>query len=409
MSKAKPFSISKQVVWDAYKRVKAKGGSAGVDSESIEDFETSLKDNLYKIWNRMSSGTYFPPPVLRVEIPKGDGGTRNLGIPTVSDRIAQTVVKTHLEPVVEPSFHEDSYGYRPKKSAIEAVGVARKRCWRYDWVLDLDIKGFFDNLDHALIMRGVRKYTECRWVHLYIERWLKAPVQLKDGKMLTREKGTPQGSVVSPLLANIFMHLAFDTWMKKNYPHVPFERYADDVVVHCRTEAQAQEMKMVIAKRLVQCKLELHPEKTKIVYCKDDKRRGSYPEEKFDFLGYTFRSRLAKDRQNHFFVSFSPAISNSAGKAMRQKMKRWRVHLHSDQSLEEIAREYNPVIRGWVNYYSRYCKSAMYPIYQYLNRMLVRWAMRKYKRFRRKQRRATYWLRGIAVRNPNLLGQWCTR
>jgi group II intron reverse transcriptase/maturase len=266
VSQAKPFDISKQVVWEAYKRVKSNRGTCGVDGESISDFEVNLKDNLYKIWNRMTSGSYFPPAVRAVEIPKGDGGKRVLGIPTVSDRIAQMVAKTYLEPKLEPHFHEDSYGYRPGKSAIEALGMARQRCWRHDWVLDLDIKGFFDNIDHDLLMRAVKKHTDCAWILLYVERWLKVPSQGVDGVRVNRDKGTPQGGVISPLLANLFLHYALDVWMKKNYPNIPFERYADDAVFHCRTEVEAKSLREAIESRLKECRLELHPEKTKIVY-----------------------------------------------------------------------------------------------------------------------------------------------
>jgi len=240
MVKTKPFSISKWVVWEAWKRVRANQGAAGVDDVSISEFEERLKDNLYKIWNRMSSGTYFPPPVRLVNIPKADGGERTLGIPTVGDRVAQMVVKLYLEPVVDPCFHPDSYGYRPGKSAIEAVGQTWRRCWRYDWVLDLDIRGFFDNIDHSLMMRAVRKHTQCKWILLYIERWLKAPATQADRTLVDRDVGTPQGGVVSPLLANIFLHHALDAWMAEKYPNIPFERYADDMVFHCKSEAQAR-------------------------------------------------------------------------------------------------------------------------------------------------------------------------
>ncbi len=312
MDTAKPYCISKQIVWNAYERVKANKGAAGVDEESIEEFEKNLKDNLYKLWNRMSSGSYFPPPVRIVEIPKSDGKMRKLGIPTVSDRIAQMVVKLYLEPVIDPHFHPDSYGYRPGKSAIAAVGAARERCWRYDYVIDLDIKGFFDNLDHELVMKAVRKHTDSKWVLLYIERWLKAPAQDGEGKLIHRTTGTPQGGVISPLLANLFLHYAFDEWMKRNYPQNPFERYADDGVVHCKTEAEANELRKAIEERLANCKLELHPEKTKIVYCKDDDRRKRCPNEKFDFLGYTFRARRSKNRWGKHFINFTPAVSNKA-------------------------------------------------------------------------------------------------
>jgi RNA-directed DNA polymerase len=236
MSGAKPFAISKQEVWKAYRQVKSNGGAAGVDAESIEGCEQDLKGNLYRLWNRIASGTYFPPPVREVVIPKRDGGERKLGIPTVTDRIAQTVVKRYLEPKVEPSFHGDSYGYRPGKSAVDAVGRARERCWQYDWVVDLDIRAFFDTLDHDLVKRAVRKYTDCRWVLLYVERWLTAPIQREDGTLTARPAGTPQGGVVSPLLANIFLHLAFDTWMAQTFPQMPFERYADDSAPRRRRE-----------------------------------------------------------------------------------------------------------------------------------------------------------------------------
>ena len=406
MSKAKPFSISKRVVFKAYKKVKANKGAAGVDEESIKDFEKNLKGNLYKIWNRMTSGSYFPPPVRAVDIGKKDGGQRRLGVPTVSDRIAQMVAKVYFEPTVEPYFHRDSYGYRPGKSAIKAVGVTRKRCWRYAWVLDLDIKGFFDNIDHMLMMRAVRKHTRSKWLLLYISRWLKAPIQLEDGSLVSREKGSPQGSVISPLLANLFLHYAFDEWMKRNHESVPFARYADDVVVHCRSEKEVRFIKAVIGRRLSQCKLELHPEKTKFVYCKDDHRRESYPVQKFEFLGYTFRPRLAKSRSNRYFVNFSPAVSDKAGKAIRKAIRGWKIHRMSDKSIADLSRMLNPVIRGWVNYYGKYYKSALYPVFNQLNMSLIRWAMRKYKKLRGRQRRAYYWLGRIARTKLWLFAHW---
>lgn len=405
MSQAKSFDISKRVVLEAYKRVKANGGACGVDGESIQDFERNWKDNLYKIWNRMTSGSYFPPPVRKVEIPKASGGKRPLGIPTVSDRIAQMVVKMYLEPY----FHKDSYGYRPKKSAIEALGVARERCWRHDWVLDLDIRGFFDNLDHELLMRAVKKHTDCKWILLYIERWLKAPVQGEDGTLMDRDKGTPQGGVVSPLLANLYLHYALDEWMRKNYPDILFERYADDAVFHCKTEEEAKTLKAEIEKRLAECRLELHPEKTKIVYCKDGKRKKDYPEKKFDFLGYTFRPRKAKDYRGQYFGNFSPAVSEAAKKEMSRTIRGWELHRRSGSTLEDLSEEINPTLRGWVNYYGRYYRSGLHPIFRQLECALMKWGMRKYKRFREQQKAVAYWLKAIAKRSPSLFVHWSMR
>jgi RNA-directed DNA polymerase len=406
MSKNKPFSISEQVVREAFERVKANKGASGVDDVSLEDFEKDLDKNLYKIWNRMSSGSYIPPPVRVVEIPKGEHGKRKLGIPTVSDRVAQMVVKIYLEPTLEPHFHPDSYGYRPRKSALDAVGVARKRCWRYDWVLDLDIKGFFDNLDHEQMMSLLRRHTECKWIQLYVERWLKAPAQLKNGTLTERNKGTPQGGVISPLLANLYLHHAFDEWMQRTYPAIPFERYADDAIVHCESERMAIWIKGKIERRLREYKLELHPEKTKVIYCKDDDRKGRYSNEKFDFLGFEFRPRRSKNRWGKFFINFSPAVSRKAMKGINRTIREWHLHLWSYETIGELARRTNPSLQGWINYYGRYYKSALYPVFQNLDRILVKWAMRKYKKLRRHQRRATDWLRRIAKSEPNLFAHW---
>jgi len=408
MTEAKSYTISKQVVWEAYKRVKANQGAAGIDGESLETFEKDLKNNLYKIWNRMSSGSYFPPPVRLVEIPKGNtGATRPLGIPTVSDRVAQTVVKMYLEPQVEPYFHPDSYGYRPGKSALDAVGTTRQRCWRQDWLIDLDIKRFFDNLDHDLVLKAVRHHTQSRWILLYVERWLKAPVQREDGSLEERTKGSPQGSVISPLLANLFMHYAFDEWMRRHYPQIQFARYADDAVIHAKSLSQAQHVLDAIRKRVRQCSLELHPDKTKIVYCKDEDRRGTHDHTKFDFLGFTFRPRRAKNRWGKPFVSFLPAISNEAASSIRARIRSWRLGAtRNNQSLEDVARFVNPYVRGWVNYYGRYYRSALTPVLRHLERALIYWVRRKFKRFRRHQRRATHWLGRLARREPNLLYLW---
>lgn len=407
MSATKPFTISKQLVYEAFKAVKANAGAAGVDRQSIEEFEADLRDNLYKVWNRMSSGSYFPPPVKAVAIPKKSGGERILGVPTVADRVAQMVVKKTFEPTVEPTFLPDSYGYRPGRSALDAVGVTRARCWRYDWVLEFDVKGLFDNIDHELLLRAVRKHTKCRWVMLYIERWLKAPMQLADGTEVQRTKGTPQGGVVSPVLANLFLHYAFDVWMTRTFPGAPWCRYADDGLVHCRTEQEAQVIKEALSARLAECHLELHPAKTRIAYCKDANRRGLYHTTKFDFLGYTFRPRSAKNnRRSCLFVGFSPAVSSTALKSMRQTTRRLNFRNRTDLNLDEIAQRFNPVLRGWLNYYGRYCPSAMAPVLRHFNKTLVAWAMRKYRRFRGHRRRAGRFIEVIAKRQPDLFVHW---
>ena len=402
MKKAKPFCISKKEVWEAYQRVQVNKGAAGTDGQTIEDFEKKLKKNLYKIWNRMASGSYFPPPVRTVKIPKKSGGERSLGIPTVADRIAQQVAKARLEPEVDSRFHADSYGYRPGKSALDAVGQARQRCWRYDWVIDLDITAFFDNLDQSLLLRAVKKHASQQWMVLYIERWLKAPVQGEDGRMVPREKGTPQGGVVSPLLANLFLHYALDRWMAANYAQVPFERYADDVIVHCRTEREAKEVRTAIAERLRDCGLELHPEKTKIVYCKDELRKGKHTNEKFDFLGYEFRPRRSKSRTGKVFLNFSPAISTTAAKAIRDTIRSWKIPTYSNKAIEELSRLYNPMIRGWLQYYGRFYRTALRSIVRQLDRELVLWAKRKYKKLRVHVRRAPHWIASISRRCPEL-------
>ncbi len=406
MSEAKPFYISKYAVLEAYKRVKANKGAEGVDEQTIKEFEENLKDNLYKIWNRMSSGTYFPPPVRTVEIPKANGKKRILGIPTVSDRIAQTVVKMYLEPYVDPCFHPDSYGYRPRKSAVDAVGSARERCWNYDWVIDIDIKGFFDNMDHELVLEAVRKHTDSKWIIMYIERWLKAPAKLEDGSIIQRTVGSPQGGVISPLIANIFMHHVFDMWMKDNHPGNPFERYADDVVVHCKSRFEAERLLEMIRSRLQAYKLELSPEKTKIVYCKDDKRGGEYQNTKFDFLGYTFKMRGAKSKNGNLFRSFLPAIGDKAIKKIIEKMKELEIHSRTDRTLSEIADICNPIIRGWITYYGKFYKSALNEALKCVDERLGKWASKKYKKFKSSNKRATQWIMSIKQRDGKLFAHW---
>ncbi len=406
MIKAKPFDIPKREVWEAFKHVKANQGAAGVDGQSIAEFEARLADNLYKLWNRLSSGSYMPPPVRRVEIPKANGGTRPLGIPTVADRIAQEVVRRYLEPLLEPIFHEDSYGYRPERSAIDAIRTARQRCWRQDWVLDLDIKGFFDSIDWTLLLKAVRKHTDCRSVLLYIERWLKAPAMLDDGTLVLGERGTPQGGVISPLLANLFLHYAFDAWLKRRMPGISFERYADDIICHCRSRREAVALQEALDRRFADCGLVLHPEKTKVVYCKDTNRKGSYAILQFDFLGYTFRPRLAKWRGGLYGVSFLPAASPAALKAIRHTIRGWSLPTRTDKDLLDLARMFNPYIRGWLNYYSHFYKSAMYPTLRRIDAFLVRWARRKFRRLRQRPKGARDWLARVVRTSPDLFAHW---
>ena len=406
MKTTKPFEISKHDVMRAWKLVKANKGAHGVDGETIEQFESDLKGNLYKLWNRLSSGSYFPPAVKTVAIPKKTGGERKLGIPTVSDRVAQMVAKLHFEPLVEPYFHADSYGYRPSKSAHQALEVTRKRCWRHNWVLEFDIKGLFDNIDHRLLMKAVCKHTDNRWLLLYIKRWLTAPIELGNGITIVRERGVPQGGVISPVLSNLFMHYAFDKWMERQFPGQPFCRYADDGLAHCQDEAEAKAIKSALAKRLQECGLEMHSEKTKIVYCKDDDRTEEHSVTSFDFLGYTFRPRRSKNRWGKYFINFSPAMSAKAGKAIRQEVRSWKLHLRSDKSLLDLSRMFKANIQGWISYYGRFYKSAMYPTLRHINRKLCLWATRKYKKLEHHRRRAEHRLGSIAKMYPGMFPHW---
>jgi len=406
MKESKPFVISKEIVWAAYKAVKSNDGAAGVDGESIAEFERDLKGNLYKLWNRMSSGSYFPPAVRAVEIPKSDGRVRTLGVPTVADRVAQTVVKLYLEPEVEQIFHRDSYGYRPKRSAVDAVGVCQERCWRNNWVIDLDIRAFFDTLDHELVMKAVRFHTEVPWILLYIERWLKAPLQRPDGTLEKRDHGSPQGSAISPLLANLFMHYVFDAWMERTFPEVLFERYCDDVVVHCRTEGQGRKVLDAIVKRLAECRLEVNLEKTRIVYCKDGRRRGPHKPAQFDFLGYTFRQRVNKRKRGGYFVSFNPAISDAERKRLHREVRAWHLRRRTGQTLNDLARDINPEVRGWIGYYGCYFPYELRPLLRRINQHLVGWAQRKYKRLHCRPDRAWRYLANVARRDPRLFAHW---
>ena len=405
-SPGKPFDISKWEVWEAYKKVKANKGAAGVDGCSVEDFEKDLKGNLYKIWNRMSSGSYFPPPVKAVEIPKPHGGgTRILGVPTVADRIAQTVAARRLEEKVEPIFHSSSYGYRPRRDALDAVAACRENCWRYDWVIDLDIQKFFDSVPWDLIVKAVEANTDAPWVVLYVKRWLAAPVQLPGGTLAERDRGTPQGSAVSPVLANLFMHYAFDQWMAREFPAVPFERYADDAVVHCVSERQAHYVRRAIAGRMAEVGLRLHPGKTKIVYCKVGKRKLGYEHTSFTFLGFTFRARAARSKHGVNFTSFLPAISKDALKKISGEVRRWRLHRQIRLDFREVAKRINPIVRGWMQYYGTFYRSALCSFLQRINAYLMRWIRKKYKRLRPFKKAHACWKR-ITRQHSRLFAHW---
>jgi RNA-directed DNA polymerase len=405
-SSGKSFDISKWEVWEAWERVRANKGAPGVDGCSIEEFEKDLKNNLYKVWNRMSSGSYVPPPVLAVEIPKlHGGGTRILGVPTVADRVAQTVAAARLEMKVEPIFHPDSYGYRPGRSALHAVDSCRRRCWRNDWVVDLDIQKFFDSVRWDLVVKAVEANIDDPWVVLYVKRWLEAPLQLPDGTLRKRDRGTPQGSAVSPVLANLFLHYAFDAWMAREFPGVAFERYVDDAVVHCVSETQAHKVMVAVADRMEQVGLRLHPEKTKVVYCKDSNRRGSYENTAFTFLGFTFRQRRARNRQGKSFSNFLPAISKDALNRISAEVRSWRLHLRTGHTFKDLARRINPIVAGWMQYYGAFYRSALSPLLQRINAYLMRWIRKKYKRLHGKKKARACW-QGITERYPRMFAHW---
>ena len=405
----KPFVIPKRLVWEAYQCVKANQGSAGIDAVSIEEFERNHNSHLYRIWNRLSSGSYFPPPVKAVPIPKKSGGTRILGVPTVGDRIAQTAAAMVLEPLLEPVFHADSYGYRPGKSAHHALAVTRQRCWRSDWVLEYDIRALFDEIDHSLLLKALHHHCDERWVLLHVERWLSAPIQGPDGEVSGRAKGVPQGGPLSPILANLFLHYALDHWLERHHPDIPFCRYADDGILHCKTESQAQQLREQLAERLKDCGLELHPQKTRVVYCKDSRRTQTHEHIQFDFLGYTFRPRRVADRHGRIHTGFTPAVSRQAMKAMRQSLRQRRLFKHSELSVEELAALLASPVRGWMAYYCRFRGSEFQAVANYIDHSIVRWAMRKHKRLRGHKQRAFAWLDRLKRKSPALFPHWCGR
>src|SRR5450759_5389562 len=404
--KVKSFESDKRLVQGALEKVRANQGAPGVDAVSITDFADNASSNLFKLWNRMSSGSYLPGPVRAVEIPKDHGaGVRVLGVPNVADRIAQTTAAMLLEEKLEPIFHSDSYGYRPGRSAHDALAVTRQRCWKQAWVVDLDIRAFVDSVRHDLLLKAVAHHTDERWVLLYIARWLTAPMQMPDGTVVAREKGTPQGSPISSLLANLFMHYAFDAWMVREFPGCPFERYADDVVVHCKSRRQAEYALAGIAARMSEVGLRLHPEKTRIVYCKDGRRRAAHEHTSFTFLGYAFRARGARSKYGGSFTGFLPAISPEALKARSARVRELRIHRRTDLSLDDLARWLNPIIAGWIRYYGRFYRTALDPLLKRVNTYLRRWAGRKYKRLRTHKRFSRWWA-GLLQRQPGLFAHW---
>lgn len=403
-SPGKSFEISKTEVWRAWVKVRDNKGAAGIDGRSIADFERDVHDNLYKIWNRMSSGSYFPPPVKAVEIPK-PGGTRTLGVPSVGDRVAQTVVAARLEARMEQIFHRDSYGYRPGRSAHQAVAVTRERCWRMDWVVDMDIAKFFDSVPWDLMVKAVEVNTDQPWIILYVRRWLAAPMVTADGTVIQRERGTPQGSAVSPALANLFLHYALDAWLVRTFPDVQFARYVDDAVVHCRSESRAIQVRDAIAERMRQVGLCLHPEKTRIVYCQDSNRKGSYEHTSFTFLGFTFRQREAQNRRGQYFSGFLPARSDVAQKKMNATVRSWKLHRNTTLTLDDLAQLINPIVRGWMQYYGAFYRSALNPLLERINSYLMRFLRRKLKRLRSKKKARWYWRR-LVTRRRGLFAHW---
>jgi len=406
MASEKPIKIPKQAVWGAWLKVKKNGGSCGIDQQTIEEIDKNPKKYLYKIWNRLSSGSYFPPSVKGVAIPKKSGGERILGIPTVLDRVAQTLMKDMLEPRLEPIFHEDSFGYRPNKSALDAVGRTRKRCWKYSWVVEFDIRGLFDNIDHDLLLKAIRHHCEEKWIVMYLTRWLKASMVSADGKIVSRNSGTPQGGVISPLLANLFMHYAFDMWLQRNYPGIPFCRYADDGILHCISKKQATFLLEKLRKRMSEVGLELHPQKTKVIFCKMEGRHSEHKRCSFEFLGYIFKPRKVRDQAGKIFLGFTPGISPTAKKSLLRTMKRWKLHFRVGDSLDDIAQAINPVITGWFNYYGKFNKSSLKDVWTKLNWRLAKWLGRKYKGLKGKKRKCIHRLGKIAKVRPQLFAHW---
>jgi len=410
-NKSRPYPITKEQVWEAFKLVRGKGGSAGVDGITIEMVKGNPEKHLYPVWNRLSSGSYFPPAVKRVEIPKSDGGVRTLGIPTVKDRVAQMVITRELEAIVEPHFSASSFGYRPNKSAHNAIEQARTNCWQYAWVIDMDIKGFFDTIDHGLMIRSLRHFTDAKHIILYAKRWLKAPIQLKDGTQIQNtEMGTPQGGVISPLLANIFLHIVFDKWIEKEFPDCPFERYADDIIIHVKNEPYARKVLRAARERFEECKLELHPDKTRLVYCnrKGRRKKREVKSQQFDFLGYTFRPRKLITKDGDILFGFSPSISRKSTRSIVATCRKLGFHRWTHMDFHQLSKALVSKIRGWLYYYGKFHISALRQAFRLVNRRLVKWAFNKYKRFKRTKslRTARLWLRKVSANYAYLFPHW---
>jgi group II intron reverse transcriptase/maturase len=399
----KPYDIPKRLVWQAYKDVRASRGAAGCDAQTIAQFDENRDRNLYKIWNRLSSGSYFPPPVLKQEIPKPDGRKRVLGIPTVTDRIAQGAVKLCLEQILEPKFHPDSYGYRPGRSAHDALEKTRQRLWKYDWVVEIDIRAFFDTVSHELILKALRYHGVPIWAQLYAKRWLEAEMVDRDGNRQQRDKGTPQGGVISPLLANLFLHHGLDKWMERHHPRIPFARYADDAVLHCLNSRQADEFILALQARMEDIGLELHPEKTRKVYVGRANPREAV-EREFTFLGYDFKRRVLRKKDGELFYRVFPGASKKAMKEMTKVIRGWRIHRSSGMTIWKVAQSYNATLRGWINYYGRYWyRHFGYRLWSTFQSRLVRWARCRYKL---SQRAAEKKLKVIRQHHPNLFAHW---
>lgn len=405
---SKPVPVTKEMVKKAYRKVKSNHGSAGVDKESLESYQADLLNNLYVLWNRMSSGSYFPKPVRSVSIPKANGKKRVLGIPTVSDRIAQQVVKDYLEPRLEAQFSASSYGYRPLKSAHGALRAVQENVRTYAWVIDMDIKSFFDEVDHALLMKAVERHVPEQWVKMYIRRWLESPAQAADGTQTQKNgQGTPQGGVISPLLANLFLHYVLDKWLTKQYPGVAFVRYADDVVVHCHTEEEAKQTLAAIKARLAECKLRLSEEKTKMVYCKDYRRKqkNDYGK-KFDFLGFTFKPKTLASKKGGLFLAYDCAISQKAQTRIIAGWKQLKWHRQSDLPIQEIASQVNQQMRGIIRYYGKFKLWTLERLMLRFEALLVKWVLNKYKRFHGSNSKAQEWIKRLKRDYPTMFYYW---